>query len=581
MVSTSQSRAMTKLAVFVGALLFSQAAFAALQTNNWTRTNSGSSNWSTTGNWSQGTPSGNDAINIITNGVNTKTITVDSTTSTSSMTISNLLIRGPSGIVNTLLITGVGNVVGINTPLRMRNSLALSNGAVIVVDNSILRVDGVSGGSNIINAALTVQNGGVLTSSAVTAIGTVAGSTGTVTVTGSGSSWKSTGLLLVGYSSTSNILNVGNGSSLSTTNLVVGFLTSSDGNRVNVSGGSLTVVNAGTSLLDVRRGTLTCNSGTITVDKLLLTNGASSSMIFTGGTLISSSTFVTNNQQFAVGDGTDPDTFTLNGGVHSFANNLHILNNAFLTGCGTINASVLVDGGGTVQADCGGTLTFSGAVTNNGLINVINGTTVNFNGAVINTGTINALGGNVQFLSTLQNTGTILTNILPNTWVNAASGKWETAGNWSGGAPSITQQAELITNALSKTVTIDATTVVSNAINGCMTVSNLTISASSGASNTLSLAGAGLVTPLTVINNMILDTNAVAALNNAALSVSSSLYIGRSGAGNSLVIGNGANVGDTTGYLGDNGVSSGGNSNTVVVTGSGSTWNNTSLLSIR
>jgi len=565
---------MTKLAVFVGALLFSQSVFAVLLTNRWVSTASGK--WETAANWSTGDVALSNAVNMITN-VTTKTVTVDaSSPAGSSMVLTNLLIWGPVNTINTLLISSVGS-----TPLHILNSLVISNGGVVTVTNSILLVDGVLGGSNTINAALTVQAGGVVTSTAVTAIGTVAGTTGTVTVVGNGSYWRSAGFLLVGFSSTNNILNVGNGSSVFATNLSVGFLTSSTSNRVNVSGGSLYVTNAaGNGLLDVRRGTFTFNSGTINVDQLLLTNGTASSMIFTGGTLISSSTFVTNGVQFTVGNGTDPATFTLDGGVHAFANGLRIRNSAFLTGCGTINASVLVDAGGTVQADCGGTLTFSAAITNNGLLIVTNGTTVNFNGAVINTGTINALDGNVKFLSTLQNTGTILTNLLPNVWVSAASGKWETAGNWSVGAPSITQQGEMITNAASKTVTIDATTVASNAVNGCMTVSNLTISAASGASNTLSLAGSGLVTPLTIVNNLVLDTNGVATLNNAALSVLNSLYVGKSGSGNRLVISNGANVFDTTGYVGDNGVGSGGNNNTVAVSGSGSIWSNASLLSI-
>ncbi|HUJ72650.1 MAG TPA: hypothetical protein VLZ30_10415, partial [Verrucomicrobiae bacterium] len=565
---------MTKLAVFVGALFFSQAAFAVLTTNNWTRTSSGT--WESNSNWSQGTPASGDSINIITNAT-TKTITVSSSTPSSTMTISNLIIRGPSGTVNTVAITDVGS----SPVFHILNSLVVSNGGAVVVDNSPLLVDGLKGGSNAVNGPVTVQNGGTFDASTVTVIGSIAGSTGTVTVTDAGSLWQSDDLLFLGYSTGTNILNITSGGTLLASNLTIGFLSSSFSNRLVVSAGNLYITNAiGNATLEIRRGSVTFNGGTITVDKLVMTNGTACSMVFSGGALISSSTSVTDNQQFTVGDGTDPATFTLNGGVHSFANGLRIRDNAFLTGCGTINASVLVDAGGTVQADCGGTLTFSGAVTNNGEIDVINGTTVNFNGAVINTGTINALGGNVQFLSTLQNTGTILTNLLPNVWVSAASGKWETAGNWSVGAPSITQQGEMITNAASKTVTIDATTVASNAINGCMTVSNLTISAASGASNTLSLAGSGLVTPLTMVNNLVLDTNAVAVLNNAALSVPSSLYVGRSGGGNRLVISNGANVFDATGYVGDNGVSSGGNNNTVVVSGTGSTWSNASLLSI-
>jgi len=45
------------------------------------------------------------------------------------------------------------------------------------------------------------------------------------------------------------------------------------------------------------------------------------------------------------------------GGIHSFTDGLRIRNNSTLSGCGTINGSVLVDQGGTVLADCGRKLT--------------------------------------------------------------------------------------------------------------------------------------------------------------------------------------------------------------------------------
>jgi len=57
-----------------------------------------------------------------------------------------------------------------------------------------------------------------------------------------------------------------------------------------------------------------------------------------------------------------------------------------------------------------------------------------------------------------------------NSWIDG-NGKWETGGNWSlGTAPFITDLADLITNAGSKTVTIDATTTN---FPSTMTISNL------------------------------------------------------------------------------------------------------------
>jgi hypothetical protein len=141
----------------------------------------------------------------------------------------------------------------------------------------------------------------------------------------------------------------------------------------------------------------------------VLTNGANSVFTFRGGTLSSGGTFVTNNQVFVVGDGTDAATFHLNGGIHSFANNLKITSNAFLTGCGTIEGNVTVDPGGTMLANCGGTLTFTGIVTNNGTMQAVDGSVLQAYGQVVNNGVIIAINGSTEFLGGLVNNGCVLT----------------------------------------------------------------------------------------------------------------------------------------------------------------------------
>jgi hypothetical protein len=74
---------------------------------------------------------------------------------------------------------------------------------------------------------------------------------------------------------------------------------------------------------------------------------------------------------------------------------------------------VVVDHGGRVRANCGGTLNFTGSVTNNGIIHVRDGTTVNFYGPVVNNGLIEAHKGHLQFWSGLQNNGKIVTRRRP------------------------------------------------------------------------------------------------------------------------------------------------------------------------
>jgi hypothetical protein len=126
------------------------------------------------------------------------------------------------------------------------------------------------------------------------------------------------------------------------------------------------------------------------------------------------STTVSNTQTFFIGDGVDPATYNLLGGVHSFANGLEVRNNGVLSGCGTINGSVVVDAGGTVLADCGGTLTFTGIVTNNGSWKAVDGSVLESYGPVVNNGVINVLDGNTNFHAGFVNNGVVVaSNSIP------------------------------------------------------------------------------------------------------------------------------------------------------------------------
>jgi T5SS/PEP-CTERM-associated repeat protein len=108
-----------------------------------------------------------------------------------------------------------------------------------------------------------------------------------------------------------------------------------------------------------------------------------------------------------------------------------------------------------------------------------------------------------------------------NSWTNANAGKWEIGSNWSLGVPTNTHSC-FITNAFSKTVTVDAATVSSNAINSCMTVNNLTVSGplSPFSANTLSLNSAGLATNLHVQNSLTIGDRGAVGIFNSVLRVS-------------------------------------------------------------
>jgi hypothetical protein len=109
---------------------------------------------------------------------------------------------------------------------------------------------------------------------------------------------------------------------------------------------------------------------------------------------------------------------------------------------------------------------------------------------------------------------------LDNSWSNPGGHKWEIGSNWSLGVPPANTQGVVgITNVTTKTVTIDAATVLSNGFNGCMTISNLTVSGPPGTINTLQLTNAGVATPLTILSAATISSGGVLLLTNSAMLV--------------------------------------------------------------
>ncbi|MEI8064217.1 MAG: hypothetical protein WCH84_09160, partial [Verrucomicrobiota bacterium] len=149
--------------------------------------------------------------------------------------------------------------------------------------------------------------------------------------------------------------------------VIVGQLGTSTGNSLLVAGGRLTATNAsGSGVLDVRHGTLTLNNGgSITTDKLLLTNGAGV-LVFNAGTLSTSSSFISNNLTAVIGNGASSAQWNMHDGVQSLAVWLTLSSRAFVS-VSTAQLSV------------------SGMVTNTGTINFLNSVGT-FNSQVVNAG---------------------------------------------------------------------------------------------------------------------------------------------------------------------------------------------------
>src|SRR5437660_325120 len=110
-------------------------------------------------------------------------------------------------------------------------------------------------------------------------------------------------------------------------------------------------------------------------------------------------------------------------------------------------------------------------------------------------------------------------------WNNSASGLWSTGSNWSSNRPpDSTFTLILITNASTKTVTVDAATPAAN-----LAIQRLTISAPVGSANTLALADVGTNRPLQLSLGLTVDGGGALTLTNSALNAAG-VSVNRGGA---------------------------------------------------
>ena len=136
-----------------------------------------------------------------------------------------------------------------------------------------------------------------------------------------------------------------------------------------------------------------------------------------------------------------------------------------------------------------------------------------------------------------------------NSWTNSVSGKWEVGANWLNGTPSLANAADLITNATTKTVTIDAVTTNTPS---SLTISNLTVSGPPGTINTLQLTNAGSATPLTILNGATIGSGGALVVSNSTMRVTSSLALGALSVqnGGTITAGGSLTLGDSAGATG-------------------------------
>jgi T5SS/PEP-CTERM-associated repeat protein len=203
------------------------------------------------------------------------------------------LIIGDNGIGQMTVSNGTflarskayGVVLGVET--GSQGTLSLAGGTNTFISDCRIGIGG-TGTVWLTGGQLTTTNGS-------TYVGT--GTVGSMTV--SNGTWLSRNILVATGGGSQGTLTVAGGTSIST-NVIIGFDCISTG-IINVVGGELDVTNAaGSAVLEVRSGTFTLNSGTVTVDKFVMTN-ACAHFVRTGGTLIYGSAVLNPN------DDTDGD----------------------------------------------------------------------------------------------------------------------------------------------------------------------------------------------------------------------------------------------------------------------------------
>ncbi len=132
-----------KTLLAIGLCLVTVSAKAAPTTNSWTATSN--DYWDDDGEWSVGWAPNNplyapntNGFNFITNAVS-KAVWIDDTDTDSyywELTVSNLTVGAPLGTTNTLSLTNMNE--GALIPLTVINSLVISNGGVLQINDSML-----------------------------------------------------------------------------------------------------------------------------------------------------------------------------------------------------------------------------------------------------------------------------------------------------------------------------------------------------------------------------------------------------------------------------------------------------------
>lgn len=262
---------------------------------------------------------------------------------------------------------------------------------------------------------VTVADGGVLTTGSDTMIAYLAGSSGSVTVEGTNSSWVSSGLIGVGVgdgagagSLANGQLSIGSGGTVSGTSIVVGWFAGASG-RLVVDGANSAItasdyleignVGDGTAIASNGGSIATTGGGTITIayaagstGKLIIggeTTAAAAGSVSAGGGII----FGAGSGQLILNH--TSDNYTLSSAISGTGSVLVKSGTTRLTGANSYTGGTTISGGKLI----GTTTSLAGSIVDNTALVIDQETTGTFAGAISGTGSLEKTGTGTVTLS--------------------------------------------------------------------------------------------------------------------------------------------------------------------------------------
>ncbi len=291
---------------------------------------------------------------------------------------------GMNGSANTLTITNRGTVIssggGIGQSASASSNSVLVTGSGSVWTNSgDFSVGGVGVGNQ-----LTIAEGGAMYDRRGTIGGNATANGNTVQVTGPNSAWYNSSYLNIGNLGSGNRLAISNGGLVTADSVSLGNTAGSSNNTLAISGGSLLITDATYGQLDLRRGVVTMDSGTLWARSILLTNGAMGTLTMSGGTLAVNAITNDGSANLVLSGGTlQPLSANGNWSAALVVSNAVTLNTTDAGGQARTNVlSGNLSGGGTLNVTGLGKLSLNGSDLGGGWIHVQDGATLGGTGAL-------------------------------------------------------------------------------------------------------------------------------------------------------------------------------------------------------